>query len=248
MAQQRRLVIDGDLYLYRATTAVERPIQWDDDLWTLHSSLEEAVEIFTGKVEEICSHFDAKRRDLTFVFSSQTNWRKRENPEYKANRVGVRKPVAFRGLKHWCEMNLQCLTIAGLEADDVLGLIGTRDPAAVVVSDDKDMQGIPATVLNPAKDWFPRLITKEEADRWHWMQTLMGDKTDGYGGCPGIGPVKAAKILDATPPEERWEKIVECFENVGLTRADALMNARMARIVRNGEWDYEKGIMTWQPS
>ncbi|NIP35027.1 MAG: exonuclease, partial [Thermoplasmata archaeon] len=34
-------------------------------------------------------------------------------------------------------------------------------------------------------------ITKVEADRFWMKQTLMGDKTDGYDGIPGVGPKTA---------------------------------------------------------
>ena len=37
-------------------------------------------------------------------------------------------------------------------------------------------------------------ITPEEGARWHLIQTLAGDQTDGYGGVPGIG-VKAVHCL-----------------------------------------------------
>ena len=30
------LLIDGDIIAYRAASATEVPIQWEEDLWTLH--------------------------------------------------------------------------------------------------------------------------------------------------------------------------------------------------------------------
>src|SRR5690606_8620985 len=40
-------------------------------------------------------------------------------------------------------------------------------------------------------------LTQEEADLWHFYQTIKGDTTDGYGGIPGVGDQ-----VDGTP---LWE-------------------------------------------
>ena len=39
-------------------------------------------------------------------------------------------------------------------------------------------------VFNPAKDTQVTNISQWEADYNHMMQTLTGDQTDGYAGCP----------------------------------------------------------------
>ena len=38
-------------------------------------------------------------------------------------------------------------------------------------------------------------ISPEEGARWHLIQTMAGDNTDGYSGVPGIGIKKAEKNL-----------------------------------------------------
>jgi hypothetical protein len=61
-------------------------------------------------------------------------------------------------------------------------------------------------------------ITEAQADRFHMIQTLTGDVTDGYPGCPGIGPVKAEQILNvretvpagADPSRIRCRRYVAC--------------------------------------
>lgn len=44
------LLIDGDLIAYQVAAASEVPIQWDEDTWTLHSSMEDARHLFRDKV------------------------------------------------------------------------------------------------------------------------------------------------------------------------------------------------------
>jgi DNA polymerase-1 len=79
----------------------------------------------------------------------------------------------------------------------------------------------------------------------------MGDPADGYKGIPGVGLKRAAKILDQAEdgePQEFWSLIVEAYEARGLTEDDAILNARMARILRWEDYDYDnKEVKLWTP-
>jgi DNA polymerase-1 len=143
-----------------------------------------------------------------------------------------------------------------LEGDDVLGILATH-PALVkgdriVVSIDKDMNTIPGLHLNygharGSEDWEQhiRVVTEEMADRYHLYQTLTGDSTDGYPGCPGIGPVKAERILAESPT---WSAVVKAYKDAGLGQAVALQNARVARICRHTDYDFKKKeVVLWHP-
>jgi len=116
-------------------------------------------------------------------------------------------------------------------------------------------------------------ITPEEADRFHLWQTLTGDAVDGYPGAPGMGPVAADKILADNAGFESfqheftrgprkgtvetrwkpkvfdtaWEALVSAFEKVGGTAADALRQARLARILR---WEDQRDFrpILWNPT
>jgi DNA polymerase-1 len=125
----------------------------------------------------------------------------------------------------------------------------------IIVSQDKDMKTIPTTVWN-GKDLLH--VTEDEADYNHMYQTLIGDSTDGFKGCPGVGPVKATKLLDAQHMKTRlaeislnrwlWEAVKATYEKAGLTEADALQQARLARILRWSDWDSEnKKAILWTP-
>jgi len=46
------LLIDGDLYLFRAAIAVEHEIDWGDDVWSLSTDLKAAKKLFTSMVDE----------------------------------------------------------------------------------------------------------------------------------------------------------------------------------------------------
>ena len=74
-----------------------------------------------------------------------------------------------------------------LEADDAMGIYATKLTGNIIVSPDKDMKQIPGKLYN-LEDTIT--ITPEEGAKWHLIQTLAGDQTDGYSGVPGIGVKK----------------------------------------------------------
>jgi DNA polymerase-1 len=127
----------------------------------------------------------------------------------------------------------------------------------IIISQDKDMQTIPAQVWRKGDLVH---VSEDEADTYHMFQTLTGDITDGYKGCPGVGKVKAEKLLTVTDkhgpidPETThvqwmWEQVVGAYVKAGLTEEDALRQARLARILRWSDWDNEKKQpILWSPN
>ena len=249
--QRVTLLIDGDVVVYKATAAVEVETQWDDDLWTLHSNPDQAKAIIEQQIEHFQERLGAT--DVVFAFSDSHNFRKDVYPLYKNNRAGKRKPVAFKDVKQWASDTWVTYVRPGLEGDDILGILSTSDKIikgqAVIVSVDKDFNTIPGYFWNPDKNDFPIFISREDADRYHLYQTLVGDKTDGYPGLPGCGPVKAEKLLDSVPMVDRWAAIVAAYEKAGLTEEDALIQARCARILRAEDYDFKKKeVKLWLPT
>jgi DNA polymerase-1 len=129
-----------------------------------------------------------------------------------------------------------------LEADDVLGILATKNPDTIIWSEDKDLLTI------PAKHWINgelATITEEEANYNFLFQTLVGDSTDNYSGCPTVGPKTANKLLSSGCT---WDTVVAAFKSKGLSEDVALENARLARILRDGEYNTETGeVKLWQP-
>ena len=73
----------------------------------------------------------------------------------------------------------------------------------------------------------------------------MGDTTDGYSGCPKIGPKTAEKILKSNPT---WDAVVNQYQKADLSPDYALTQARLARILRHTEWDDDKmAVKLWEP-
>lgn len=166
----------------------------------------------------------------------------------------------------------------GLEGDDVLGILATHPTLIagdkIVVSIDKDFKTIPGRHYNQGKDLFFE-VNEEEADWWHIHQAITGDTTDGYAGCPGAGPTVADEICNEPylsvpythtitrgkrkgetetrykkePTDDRWAAVVSLYESKGLTEADALIQARVARICRHTDYDFkQKKVIPWTPT
>ena len=246
-----KILFDADMTVFRATSSVETPIQWDGDLWTLHADAGEAKVKVDDSVltltEKVLKHYKHEGEyEIGMCFSDEDNFRKKVLPAYKLNRADKRKPTCYYGVKQWVEENYNCYQRPGLEADDCIGILSTmKNSNAIIVSGDKDFKTIPGRFYDFLRNEFYD-ITQEEADYWHLFQTLIGDTTDNYKGCPGCGAVSAKKLLDQSPT---WETVVAAFEKKGLTESDALVQARVARILRASDYDFAaKKPILWSPN
>lgn len=247
MTQKPKLLVDADITLFQSCSAAEDEIDWGDDVWSLAVDLKEAKRLVTKAIDELKTRFDTD--DVTLCLSDPSgNFRKQLNPEYKSNRKKSRKPVGYATLREWVEKEYHTEQRPNLEADDVIGIMATlpknKGAEVVVVSDDKDLKTIPCKLFRPRSEELT-LIDPDTATYHFFYQTLVGDSTDGYKGCPSIGDVKARKILDE---ECSWAAVVRAFEGQGLTVDDALMQARMARILHYTDWNKDKQeVVSWEP-
>ena len=255
----RTILIDGDVVAYQFACVAEEAIDWGDEMWTLHADLTKSKSLVASYLEELRRLLKA---DGMIICLSDTNrgeiFRRKIFPTYKANRK-VRKPLVFWALVDWMKESFESFARPHLEGDDVLGILATSDKIVagekVIVSIDKDMKTIPGWLYQGQKNKHNvpviMAISKWEADYNHLLQTLIGDVTDGYPGCPGIGPVGAACILRLDDDEDRdvlWSRVVAAFEDKGFGSEYALTQARVARILRASDYDFEKKEpILWTP-
>jgi len=248
------LLIDADSLIYNACFGNE--YSFDGKEYSF--DFEGARYDFASKVKTFTSHLEAD--SVVIVLSDYEDpWRRTVLPTYKAHRADLRKPEGMDKLREWVSGSYQYFyQWPRLEGDDVLGILMTSPEEypgvtgrRVCVSMDKDMMTVPGWHWSWKWEWGtePVLITEDEANRYHMMQTLTGDPVDGYKGCPKIGPVKAKKILDgAKTPVARWKRVVEAYRRAGLTEADALTQAQVSRILHYGEYDREtREVRLWKP-
>ena len=88
-------------------------------------------------------------------------------------------------------------------------------------------------------------ITEAEADRNFLIQCLKGDPGDGIKGIPGVGDKKAETILGSRPS---WGAVEQAYIKAGMTRDDAIQQARLVRILRWEDWFPEVNeVRLWTP-
>ena len=237
------LLIDSDFLAYKAAQACEIGIDFGEDVIIAQSQFSEVLKVFHNELNKVTKAM--MEDDFILYFSSTQNFRKKIYPDYKGHRM-KRKPLGYKRLVNYCRENHNFKLIEGLEADDTIGIEATRhaDPSNIIVSPDKDMKQIPSVLWNLTDDVTE--ITEEEGDRWHLVQSLSGDPTDGYSGCPGIGVKRATELLDKN--ENQWEAVCKAYRDRGLSDDDALLNARLAKILRNENYDHDRNQpILWNP-
>ena len=240
---KKRLLIDADIYAYRASSGAETEIDWGDDIWSLTMDMKEARKFFCEQINIFKKRLECD--DVVLCFSDGDNFRKKVNPSYKSQRRGTRKPVGYKALVTWAREEWESISIFQLEADDVLGVIATMPgKEVVVVSDDKDLETIPCTLFKPQRDEVIH-VSEQDADHWFLTQSLTGDTTDGYPGLKGVGQVKAKRILGF---RSDWSHVEQAYIKAGQTKQDALLQARMARILRSSDYDFNhNNVLLWEP-
>jgi len=265
------ILIDADVLRYQLSFKNTKTIKWEDEDDSAEVVVSEVVNPEKAKadlddyIEELLEKFGT--RHFLLPLSVSTNFRKGILPTYKGNRTKPKPALwdAVDGFLHELYPE-KIITREYLEGDDILGLLATMPKPRlcpgkrIIVSIDKDMQTIPGRLFNPGKpDIGTRTISEHEANLFWMKQVLTGDTVDNYKGCPGIGPKKADEFL--MPVHEAmlsesvedhlaalWEAVVAAYATKKGTPEEALIQARCARILRHGDYNFTTEEVTlWTP-
>ena len=247
--------------MYSYASSNQELFKWDEETTTVTSDLPKAKNDFDSFIERIMK--TTRCKDVLCALScedSADNFRYGVLPSYKHNRKDTVRPVLRKELNAYVEATYSVKRKPCIEGDDVLGILATAYPGKYLIATiDKDLRQIPGSHYNWGGDGFFK-VTPAEGDLWFYTQILTGDTTDGYKGCPGIGKVKAEAILQAVLDEctpwatreqlnaHRWTAIVAAYEKKKLTEADALVQARCARILQNTDYNFKTDeVILWKP-
>ena len=237
-----KLLIDADFIVYKSCAAAETEIDFGDDVILVTSNFSDAYGATKRELTKLRDQFGSLA-SLILFFSDTKNFRKKILPDYKGHR-NRKKPCGYKRVINQLKTEFEVIIMPQVEADDAMGIYATQYPGNIIVSPDKDMKQIPGTVYNLDESFT---ITSSEGKKWHLIQTLAGDQTDGYSGVPGIG-VKRAEALFKKEGYS-WKTVVKAFEDKDLTEQDALVNARLARILTVDDYDFEhRTPRLWTPT
>ncbi len=249
-------LIDADIPIYKYAWAFQDNIEWSKETeteepvwsWVVSKGWEQATIDFIHQVTK-----DAKCTSQLLIFSDTTNFRYSVLPTYKHNRKKPSKAPALQlkdPIRKLLQDTFEFKLELNLEADDMLGILASKYPKKYVLCTiDKDLDQIPCKHYN----WNHKRnykTNKESGDYMFYYQVLIGDSTDGYKGCPGIGPKRAERLLArCVTDEEYWATIVSAYQVKGLTEADALQQARVAKILQHSDYDFAtKEVKLWLPN
>lgn len=124
---------------------------------------------------------------------------------YKGNRVDFEKPHHWQLLRDWLEAQPYTIIAEGEEADDVLSR--AMIAGHVSASGDKDLNNTPGDHYNFNKG-ERYYVTEDEAMANFYRQCLTGDTADHIPGIRGIGPKRAANLVQVGMSAEEMETAV----------------------------------------
>ena len=237
-----KLLIDADFIVYKACAAAENEIDFGNDVILVTSNFSDAYGATKRELTKLENKFGSFSSMILF-FSDSENFRKKICPDYKGHR-NRKKPCGYKRVIEALKKEYKVIIKPTLEADDSMGVYATKYPGNMIVSPDKDMKQIPGKLYN-FDEMFT--ITPEEGAKWHLIQTMAGDQTDGYSGVPGIGVKRAVSMFEAEGYS--WKTVCKAFHDKGYTQVTALANARLARILTADDYDFKaKQPKLWSPS
>ena len=238
-----KLLVDADYVVYKCCAAAETEIDWGNDVILVTSKFSDAYAAVKRELLKIINNFLWDVPELVLFFSDSVNFRKSIQPAYKGHR-NRKKPCGYKRVINRLKTEYSVVIMPTLEADDALGIYATQNPGNVICSPDKDMRQIPGKLFDMSEMMN---VETDEGAKWHLVQTLAGDQTDGYAGCPGIGVKRAITLFEEKGYS--WKTVVQAFAEKDLSEDVALENARLAKILTASDYDFDKQQpILWTPS
>ena len=230
---KNRLLIDGDILLYKFG---HRQVSMNYNERQVYADIDDFIADLRRKT---------RRKDVLVCFTGDYNFRYTVLPSYKHNRKDLKKPPMYYIIKQYFTDTYDTMIKNTIEADDLLGILSGSNN--IIATIDKDLKQIKGLHYNWNKDQRVRRIATDVADKFFYLQVLTGDPGDGYQGIPGIGIKRGIKIIKECTDGDYWKASVTAYEDSGLTEEDALIQARVARILRPGEYDLDtEEIRLWK--
>lgn len=184
------VLIDGDIIVYRVGFSCNSGEEWSIAKSRVDRTLQDIIEN-----TDSCM-------GVGYLTDGKDNFRNKVavTAPYKGNRI-ANKPPFYDEIRKYLEEYHGFKMEYTQEADDAIGIQhaeltqwNIKEPI-VIASIDKDLLMIPGMHYNIAKKEMSK-VSIQQAHTNFWMQVLTGDRTDNIIGLLGIGPVKAAKILE----------------------------------------------------
>ncbi len=224
-------LIDGNSLVFRAYYGVHSNLTRGDGMPV------GAVYGFFNMVLPILANTKNSDSIICVFDASRISFRQDIYPEYKANRAETPKDLITQsemiriGLH---AMGVPVLCIPGVEADDVIATIATQNCTATdatrIITSDKDLMQLVSDCvflydgMKEKEIREPQVFEKfsVKPSQVIDVQSLMGDSSDNVPGVPGIGPKKAAELIN------EFESLDNLYANL-----DSVKNERTRNLLRD---------------
>jgi 5'-3' exonuclease len=213
------LLIDGDIFCYRAACACETDAQV-----SLENATAQVKRAFNSILTDVLMRYP--EHDYILYLTGGGNFRHdvAVTAPYKGNRKGA-KPLLLPAIREYAIGYWEAVMIEGEEADDAIATAASSahlndDP--IMVSIDKDFDQVAGMHYNFVKkeEYF---VSSEIGLKSFYKQILTGDSIDNIIGVDGIGAGGAHELIGNCRKEtDMWDI---CEDQLGYDRA--LENARL---------------------
>jgi len=198
----RVALVDADILCYRVAAAGE------------NDAIESVLESMASMVEDLMLFDLVECEQFEFFLTGKKNFRYdvATTAPYKGNRKDVPKPRHLPMLRDYLIQAYGASVSDGQEADDDIAIRATElGEDFIIASIDKDFLQVPGWHFNLVKK-TTTFVTPEQGMKTFYTQVLTGDTADNIKGAPGIGKMKAAKLLaDANTEIELYRCCVEAM-------------------------------------
>ncbi len=276
-------LIDADTIIYGSAVTLEEQAEllskefytdkeWEDiindknydkETHSIYSlDLEQAYKHSLEKIQGILDATGCKNYELHFTGGRGFCYG--VNPTYKSNRTG-RTIAGLRELKDlFVKRNSNAYMNTKWEADHIVVCKKRDNPDKYLLcAVDKDvLYSLEGTHFNYYSSLKYNIqmkfieVTKLQALKHHYKQTLTGDAGDGIIGLKGIGPKRADITLDKCNTEQEcWSAVLKAYADIHTLKngeeadeIDAIVNMRlvnMRQLALNKESEYE--VKLWKP-
>lgn len=229
-------LLDGDIVAFR-TAAVCETEDAPLAIWQANEFIKRVLS-------------DVNADTWQIYLTGDNNFRYKLYPDYKANRRDKPKPKHLEAVKEFLVSEWTTIITDGYEADDALGIALTENDEAICCSIDKDLLQIPGRHYHFVNRGFSEVL-ENEGWKTFYTQLLIGDAVDNIPGCPGIGKVKAPKILEyCETPFDMYEACRRQYELAKVSLDKMHLSAQLLYILRRqeDEWKPPLGPVQQEPA
>lgn len=190
-------LLDGDIFVYRVGFTTQ-----EEPEGIALARLDESI----GATLKFLNTTDYR---CFLTPTDKSNFRYEIYSQYKANRTAP-KPHHYDLLRDHLLNWHGAIQAWGEEADDLCGI--QQSSETCIVSIDKDLRQVPGLHFNFVKGIIDE-VSELDGSKSFYRSLLTGDRVDNISGISGVGPIKAAKLINhLNTPKEMYNVVVSKYK------------------------------------